>query len=277
MPYYLSDTPEEDAVKQREGWTEVARYVRNMDPFHNLITIHPTQKGREMVADPSLLDFEMLQTGHGGYAVLPNHTAMVREAVAASPTMPVVPAEGTYEGIFGGSWQDVQRQSFHLSVLCGAAGHTYGANGIWQMNTTDRPYGPSPHGRCWGHTPWKEAMHFNGATQVGLGGQFVHRFPWWELAAHPEWIKEPSDPANPGSVRCVGISQRLRVIYIPLLWDPPTVCGFEPAIAYRAYYHDPCTGTDHDLGAVTITADGTWKPPFPPEVHDWILVLESIE
>ena len=32
----------------------------------------------------------------------------------------------------------------YRSVLSGAAGHTYGASGIWQVNTRAQPYGPSP-------------------------------------------------------------------------------------------------------------------------------------
>jgi len=44
---------------------------------------------------------------------------------------------------------------FWSCMLSGACGHTYGANGIWQVNTREKPYGPSPHGMAWGHTPWR--------------------------------------------------------------------------------------------------------------------------
>ncbi len=35
---------------------------------------------------------------------------------------------------------------FWTCMLSGAAGHTYGANGIWQLNRRDPPYGKSPMG-----------------------------------------------------------------------------------------------------------------------------------
>ncbi|HEY5912737.1 MAG TPA: DUF4038 domain-containing protein [Verrucomicrobiae bacterium] len=38
-------------------------------------------------------------------------------------------------------------QAFWAHVICsGCAGHTYGANGIWQVNRRDRPYEASPGG-----------------------------------------------------------------------------------------------------------------------------------
>ncbi len=45
MPYYLSKDKEKDKALQRTGWTEVATYVRQLDPFHRLVTIHPVQSG----------------------------------------------------------------------------------------------------------------------------------------------------------------------------------------------------------------------------------------
>src|SRR5579883_2137485 len=65
MPYYLSKNKEEDAADQKRGWTELARYVRSIDPYRHPITIHPSSTARDTVEDPSVLDFDMLQTGHG--------------------------------------------------------------------------------------------------------------------------------------------------------------------------------------------------------------------
>src|SRR5438128_4943039 len=39
------------------------------------------------------------------------------------------------------------RFMFWACVLSGAAGHSYGANGIWQVNRPGQPYGPSPQDR----------------------------------------------------------------------------------------------------------------------------------
>ena len=63
MPYYLSGTRDADVAAQKAGWTEVMRHVRQVDPWHNLITIHPpsapTVFGRDQVEEPELMDFEI--------------------------------------------------------------------------------------------------------------------------------------------------------------------------------------------------------------------------
>ena len=36
-------------AEQKQGWTELARYVRSVDPYHRLITIHPSRSARDCV------------------------------------------------------------------------------------------------------------------------------------------------------------------------------------------------------------------------------------
>ena len=276
MAYYLSKTPKEDAALQQQGWSEVMAYVREVDGHHNLISIHPTQYGREQVNDPALMDFEMLQTGHGDLESVAPTAESVITAVGREPRMPVVNSEVNYEGILGRCWQNIQRLCFYTSVLNGTAGHTYGASGIWQMSTREQPYGPSPHGRCWGDTPWQEACQLPGSKQIGLGGRFIQRFPWWELERHPEWVEPAWKQTDPYTCTTVGIPRRLRIVYVPMLWDPPLVKSIESDVKYGAYYFDPCSGAENSLGEVVPDAAGQWRPPFPPEGHDWLLVLHAL-
>ncbi|MHC4624462.1 MAG: apiosidase-like domain-containing protein [Planctomycetota bacterium] len=277
MPYYLSKTKQEDAEFQRRGWCEVAAYLRRIDPYHNLLSIHPATNARDMSDDMSLFDFEMLQTGHSCIYSIPGTVSKVSDAVGREPKMPVVNSEVNYEGIRGQCWQDIQRLSFYVSVFNGTAGHTYGANGIWQLNEKGKPYGPSPHGRSWGNMPWKEAAQLPGGAHVALGGRFMMKFPWWELEKHPEWVDSQREETDPRAVRRVGIPRRLRLIYVPMLWRPPVLEGIEEDVEYRAYYFDPCTGKTYKLGAVTADSGGRWPAPNAPEAHDWVLVLEALE
>lgn len=46
MPYYLSEQPQADALAQKQGWTEVARYLHAIDAFARPVTIHPSASGR---------------------------------------------------------------------------------------------------------------------------------------------------------------------------------------------------------------------------------------
>ncbi len=99
MPYYLSGEKESDRALQIEGWTELGHYLRQIDPYHHPVTIHPTQIGRDQVQDDTVLDINMLQTGHGGSASLANTIAAVNKQYARRPEMPVLVGEVSYEGI----------------------------------------------------------------------------------------------------------------------------------------------------------------------------------
>ncbi|HEV3257336.1 MAG TPA: DUF4038 domain-containing protein [Gemmataceae bacterium] len=187
MPYYLSKKGPEDRDWQRKGWTEVAAYVRRTDPYHRLITVHPTDSSRTNVEDVAVLDFDMLQTGHSDRASIANTIRLVRGSRAAWPTLPTVVGEVCYEGILDTCFDDVQRFMVWSCLLSGTAGHTYGANGIWQVNRRDKPYGASPHGGNWGTTPWDDAMKLPGSRQVGLAKALLDRYPWQRFEPHPEW------------------------------------------------------------------------------------------
>ncbi|MBN2311596.1 MAG: DUF4038 domain-containing protein [Candidatus Hydrogenedentes bacterium] len=276
MPYYLSETKEQDAALQKQGWSEVMARVRDTDPFHNPITIHPTRYGREQVECPEPMDFEMLQTGHGDLESVPTTAESVLHAIECEPPMPVIVSEVNYEGILGRCWQNIQRLCFYHGVLNGAAGHTYGANGIWQVSARETPYGPSPHGRCWGNTPWRDAAQLPGSRQIGIGGAFIRRFPWWRFERHPEWVGAGPADLSPYALRAAGIPGELRIVYVPLLWDPPVIHHIEPDVAYEACYVDPCTGAEIPLGPVHTSPEGSWQPPLPPEVHDWLILMERV-
>ena len=192
MPFYGSKRPGEEAEFQKQGWSEVIRYIRTTDPFHRMITIHPSRSARETVTDPAILDFDMHQTGHAPESAIGGMARQMSAAYAAKPTMPVIAGESSYDGLdlreFGGGVlsSDASRQMFWVGLMQnGAAGGTYGANGIWQVNRREQPYGPSPHGHSWGSIPWDVAMKRPGSTQVGLAKKFFARYPWFKLQPRP--------------------------------------------------------------------------------------------
>jgi len=274
MAYYLSEHKEADAALQEQVLTELARYVHRIDAFGHPVTVHPTGVGREQVADPGVLDFDMLQTGHGGLDSLPNTWASITRAVAAEPRMPALNGEVSYEGILEGSRQEVQRLMFWCCVLSGAAGHTYGANGIWQLNEVGRPFGPSPHGLSWGDTPWQEAYQLPGSAHVAVGKRLLARYPWWRLRAHPEWVEPHAAPGDERQPYCAGIPGELRIFYFPSFWTPPVVKQLEAGVSYQATYFNPSTGEEHPLGEAAADAQGDWTCPKAPVARDWVLVME---
>jgi len=196
----------------------------------------------------------------------------VRKSYATEPVMPVLNSEVCYEGILGASRQDIQRFMFWSCVLSGACGHTYGANGIWQVNTREKPYGPSPHGRTWGNTPWDAAAQFPGSKQLGLGAQFLRRYPWQRFEPHPEWAEPHANPEDYELPYAAGIPGELRMFYIPHMWNPPKLAGLEKGVAYDVLLFNPLTGEEHDFGDVPAEAT-EWQMGLLPVQHDWVAVL----
>ena len=82
---------------------------------------------------------------------------------------PVFVGEACYDGIMESNWKEHQRALFWAAVLTGAAAHTYGADGAWQVRENGKPYRPSPHGMSWGNGPWDEAFRLSGSGQLRVG------------------------------------------------------------------------------------------------------------
>ncbi|MBO3802838.1 MAG: DUF4038 domain-containing protein [Candidatus Brockarchaeota archaeon] len=285
MPYYVSqewgdrEKREKYVAEARAGWTGVARYLRSLDPYRRPVTIHPTDCARNMVDDPAVIDFDMLQTGHSDVHCFENTVRSLASSIASSPRMPVLVGEVTYEGIMGASWDNVQRLMFWASVLSGAAGHTYGANGIWQVNRRGRPFGPSPHGRSWGDAPWDEARKLPGSRELGLGKKLLESYRWWMFEPHPEWVEPHWSEGDYFEPYAAGIPGEVRVIYVPwhgqALWGWFKVKELEPGVSYRAFFFDPRTGRRLDPVKVEPDRNREWRPPLAPLLQDWVLVLEA--
>lgn len=288
MPFYLSEDKENDAARQKVGWTELAEYVKDTDPFGTAITIHPGDHGRDQINDPSLLSFDMLQTGHSDRLSLSSTLDTVSDAYAKEPIMPFINSEVCYEGIGEACRQEVQRLMFWSSVLNGAAGHTYGANGIWQVNTREKPYGPSPHGMSWGDLPWEEAYQLPGSAHVALGKRILEKLEWQSFEPHLEWVSPcwtKSDQfMSYYAPSAAGIPGKVRVIYMPSFTWSLTVKSLEEDLSYHAYLVSPIDGHIVEVGNVTGDANGEWElalgnPPWKmmPIFQDWVLILEAIE
>jgi len=192
--------------------------------------------------------------------------------------MPVLVGETCYEGHMQQGFGDTQRRIFWQSILSGAAGHTYGAAGIWHAGVE------GDHGN-WGawdrqpydYTTWKEGMNYPGATQLGLGKKLLEQYPWQRFVPLPE--------CAPGCF-AAGVSNEVYVVYLPRRniynWSGPEVKGLAPSVDWHATYFDPVTGRAFDQGVLKATAkpgDAQTQPlsfkKNVPSPQDWVLVLEK--
>jgi hypothetical protein len=263
----------------KRNWTQVARYVRGVDPYHRLLTTHPIQSAHDSLEDPTLLDFDMLQAGHGDRNCIPNAINMLNQSLMLTPKMPVLIGEVCYEGLAEQCGEEVQRFLFWSSILSGAAGHTYGANGIWQVNQPGKPFGPSPYiGQSWGDTSWEAAAELPGGRQLGLAKTFLSRFRWWKLQPSPESVEPHATKEKFSSPYAAAIPDGPIFVYTPIWFlSDYKVQGLKTNHTYRAVHFNPKNGNVTDVGAFKPDSSGKWIPIKPPLVSDWVLMIEEVK
>jgi len=278
----LSEKQREEALRNlRDDWSEVARYLTRIDPYHHPLTAHPNsgRESREMLDETAPITVAMLQTGHS-FSGLPGMLQTLARSRDRRPRLPIINGEPIYEGILGSSWQDIQRFAVWSCVLNGAAGHTYGAaEGCWHIHHRDREPFKFTSG-IWGeYSDWREIAAFPGSGQMQYARWLLERYEWWRFESHPEWMElndgKPDDCFGP---HMAGIPEKVRIVYIPppsyATCGPVAVIKIEPRVAYRAYFYDPRSGKEHDLGVVS-SPGGRWLLPGLPNMQDWVIVLES--
>ena len=278
LPFYQVEGFPFDDREQVKDWTKVMAYVREINAFGRLMTIHPTGLGRlssrNAVDDWSLLDFDLLQTPHAQREAVAPTVTTVRETYADTPTMPVINGEAAYEMLSDSLPTEWTRRMFWICMMNGAAGHTYGANGIWQNNRPGDPHGNSPTGSSYGKITREEAMNLPGSTQMSLGKKLFLEYSWQKFEPHPEWARfadtEPGDVYGPQSC---GIADVVRLIYVPESKEI-TCLDLGANQPFGATYFDPVTGETSEIGRAVSSDDGSWVcPPKARCDHDWVLIL----
>lgn len=283
--YYLTplDKREETRQFQRDGWSEIASFIKETDPFQRILTAHPgpSSGNFQPITDMSLLDMVMVQPGHAGWESLPNAMDHLNTAVKKFPGKPVMQGEVCFEGMHGGgSDAKLQRLLFWMNMLSGAAGHCYGVDGIWQFNTEEELFGASPGGHAWGNTPWEEAYQWKGSYYVGLGRKILEQYKWQEFEMHPDWIEPAANSENLNHGYAAGIPGNIKLIYFPrgvMPWGQKyRVLQLDTATVYTACFIDPMTGDKYPIEA-PITGTNEWTIPAAPILQDWLLEIRKVE
>jgi hypothetical protein len=277
MPWYdrllEADAPVRAARLARD-WASVARATRALDPFGRPMTVHPSPavsaySSLDVFDDGGLTDFVMLQTGHWDRASLPGTMDALVRSLDHTPRQPVLNGEVCYEGIMGASWPDLQRYLWWAQVLSGAAGHTYGAQGLWSMN--DGTF--MGHVGDWGSATWREAAALPGAAHLGAGRRWLAERPWVAMAPSNERLLPHAEPGRWLRPYAATLADGRLIAYLPGAAlmdggasDPRTYRevsfgGFAPGTGVRLAYFDPRSmelrleeeRTASDAGWVSVT------------------------
>jgi hypothetical protein len=304
MPYWPPRTPDEleslgkkgltiadrrrhDSEFQKQGWTEVARSIRQNDPYHRLLTLHPQgmHPCRDQIDDHNLLDFDLLQTSHDDWWGMPASNQLLVDELAKTPHIPVLIGEVVYEGLQEHNREDVVRFAFWAAVLSGAAGHTYGAGGIFEMEAPHETYGLTADGDWHSYLdqPYTVAMKFPGAQQIAYGKKLLSQFEWWHLEPQPSSVEPHWTRENNRLPYAAAIPGELVIVYLPELlygkgdslhmWLSPTIAGLSVSTNYEAFWFCPSTGEEEAIEEVKVDPSGEWVPPLPKAMVDWVLVV----
>ncbi|HEX4946712.1 MAG TPA: DUF4038 domain-containing protein [Blastocatellia bacterium] len=272
MPWYLSGSKESETQLLRREWNEVIRHIRATDPFHRLVTTHPRSNARDELLDPVLLDFEMQQTGHGRKTE--QHAASALEAWNRPPFVPVISGESRYEAleIKPPLAAKEAREAFWAHLLnSGSAGHTYGVNGVWQVNVPEQRFGKSPGSNDWGGTPWRDAMNLPGSTHLAKAKAFLLKLPWHQLA--------PAMNGFTGAVSAAITADGRCALAYTIGGKPLTVDLSQWKGSRNARWFDPTSGELKAIPGAPFAASGLreFAPPGNNAAGDgdWVLWLEA--
>ena len=277
MPYYLSKHRSQESQTLKKGWTEMAKYIKDIEPFGRLLTVHPTEIGRKQLTDESLIDINLLQASHHGYGSVSKSISLLHQEYP-NTSMPSIMSEVNYEGILQDTHAAVQRLTFWSAILSGSKGFGYGANGIWQVNTPTLPFGASPHGSVWGDTPWQESLLYDGAKQIGYAKRFLSTYTWETLVPQQHLLEPSHDLADPKAPRCGGVEDTLRLLYFyGMVYPnqaPYRLKGLDPQKVYHYLWWNPRTGVEKKEGVLTNIDESSTPLPIPPTLEDWVMVIQ---
>lgn len=269
LPHYDqigTPTIDDQVSALTSDWAKVIASVQAIDPYPNLRTIHPCPAFAHFSStdllggDVTGLDLIWLQTGHADRSAIPSSLDAIDREVANAHGLPVVNSEVCYEGIAAGSYATLQRFLFWSHMLSGAAGHTYGAQGIWAFR---RAQDPNP-GIAWGDTTWQEASTLPGGKQLGLAAEFLRTLDWQHL-----------EPAQ-GALSVHATPERREFPYAARTDD--LVVAYFPAVSLLPLG----IGISLDMNTVSVLdlepgnwTFSWWNPRSGRELESWNVAIDS--
>ena len=271
-------------------WTDVARYVRETDPYHHPFAAHESHYPLDYpLQDEMLADYDLFQSCHFGWPAAALNVAQINAHYARTQVVkPIVQGEIGYEKLNENHFEDFQRTVFWQAMLNGCAGYTYGNVEVCEFYTTDKPF----HRQRWSLRTWEEGMCLPGSYQVGIGARLLRQYEWWRFTPRPDWVSprgttllEPREgfnnydlgdindkgwPLGEWSAKdgnfhlpyAAGIPGEVRFVYIPVsafgIMDYvrpavnviPTILKLEEGVPYHAYFWEPSHGIKVDMGLI---------------------------
>jgi len=267
------NAPEEGGRNRIAVWKQVAEAIARADGYGHPHSAHQwvlNVDERPLGGEP-WHDWFALQGGHRGSGLTPQ--ARYAGYYVFRPTKPMIETEAMYEDVDCGGVADTDdaRMAAWKAMLCGCAGYTYGAAGVWALK-----WDPAdPRWQNYNHeiAAWYAGMALPGSRQMGVMKQFLETLPWTALTPR---FSDPAWEAWKDPERCVlaTAGNRLYLAYCYGDTSEGTLKQLDPRAAYHARWFDPRKGAYCGAPAEVRTTSGAWQVPEKPDERDWVLVLE---
>jgi hypothetical protein len=256
-------------------WHAVAREIARADGYRHPHSAH--QWVVDVATDPLGQEpwhtWFALQGGHRNSGLTPQ--ARYKGYYDFVPARPVLETEAMYERVDCGgvNTTDEARQSAWKAMLCGSAGYTYGAAGIWALKWD----ADDPRWKDYNHAidSWHAGMALPGAAQMAVLKNFFMALPWTSLTprfADPAWAAWTDPERNALATD----GNRLYLAYCYGETAAGTLKGLDAGSAYTAQWIDPRTGRATTIGESFRAPAGCWAIPEKP-AGDWVLRVEIRE
>lgn len=244
----------------------LAAGVRTGDGGRFLITFHPsgTTSSSQYFHDREWLDFNMAQSGHGGYT---KSYELVSGDYARTPVKPMLDGEPCYEDHpknfeYGNGFFDATdvRNALYQNSFCGACGNTYGHYSAWCFAKEFERFGVMD---------WQDTLHRPAAENEKVFASFIKDYPLHVCTPSEEIVKDNKHDANfmPSMV-----GEDYILTYVPsgigFFLDTDKVAAYP-----KAKLFNPRTGEYTE--SFSFRDDGRVSLPTKGRGEDWVLILEK--
>ena len=277
--------------------------LRDGDTGNKLLTIHASARMGTSADYHQELDFDTWQTSQwcAPTDLKPGATEwswwkeegrgslsawdVIAQDAERRPAKPVLDAEAWYEGPAKERPEHVKElqpkprpfgqrhpsQAYHarrrayFTVLAGAFGYTYGADGLWTINKDREPH-------------WREAMEYPGGNQMRYLGQLLASRPALTRLSDQSLIVAGQSDSYDSHIQATRDEEgRYAFVYVAdghaFSLDLTRMAGNET----MARWYDPRDGTTTEIGTVQRASQVSFDPPGTPHyTNDWVLILDAV-
>lgn len=256
-------------------WRAMAAGLREGDGGRHLIGFYPRggHSSSEWFHQEEWMAFNMLMSSHSERDL--DNGAMIAKEYALSPPKPCLDVMPRWEDhpigwrASNGFFNDYDvRQAAYWAIFAGAAGHTYGANPVWQMMMTGRRGISGPRKN------WDESLDYPGAWNMLALRRLMESRPL--LGAVPDQSLVEDDPGKGAEIVRGRRGPGYAMLYISN-GRPVTVrLDVLKAKKLRAWWFDPRSGTATLAGEFPNKGTHIFKPRGEPaRGNDWVLELDD--